>query len=420
MNQLMDKQAQRPLIVGIDWADCKHDLTIVDGRHVEHLQVDADPYAVEEVIAQLQSRAAGRKIAVCLEKGRVRIIYHLMHREDFVLYPVAPKQVARYRESFVSSSAKDDRGDSAYLARLLQERIDDLKPLRPDDPLTRRLALLCEYRRVLVNEKTRLIQQLTAKLKVYHPLPLLLPGKVGTPLILEFVRRFPDPRKAQKAHQLTLEKLFGRHGIKNEERVAQLIDQVRSTPLVTRDAALIEPTLILVRALLAQLKYLDKAIAEYEQEILCAMNRHPDAELFRALPGAGAALAPRLLTLYGSDRERYEHAEEVANGTGIAPVTVQSGKKRHVTRRRACPKFLLQTFHEFARCASLYCPWSGAYYRWQRSQGVAHHAALRKLATRWNRILFRMWKTSTPYDPDRYLNAMKAKNHPLLEFLITQ
>ncbi len=420
MNQLHDKQSPRPLLVGIDWADSKHDLTIVDGRRVEHLQVDADPYAVEELIAQLLARAAGRKIAVCLEKGRVRIIYHLMHREEFVLYLVAPKQVARYRESFVSSKAKDDRGDSAYLVRLLQERIDDLKPLRPDDSLTRKLALLCETRRDMVNEKTRLIQQLMAQLKVYHPLPLLLPGKLGSPLILEFVRRFPDPRKAQTAHKLTLEKMFGRHGIKNEERVAGLIDQVRSTPLVTRDAALIEPKVIRVRAWLGQLKHLDKAIAACDEEILAAMNRHPDAELFRALPGAGAALAPRLLTLYGADRERFDRAEDVANSTGIAPVTMQSGKKCLVKRRRACPKFLLQTFHEFARCAALYCPWSGAYYRWQRSQGVAHHAALRKLATRWNRILFRMWKTSTPYDPDRYLNAMKTKNHPLLEFLITR
>lgn len=381
--------------------------------------MDADPYAVEELIAQLLSRAAGRKIAVCLEKGRVRIIYHLMHRAEFVLYLVAPKQVARYRESFVSSKAKDDRGDSAYLVRLLQERIDDLKPLRPADPLTRKLALLCETRRKLVDEKTRLIQQLTAELKVYHPLPLLLPGKLASPRILEFVRRFPDPRKAQTAHKLTLEKMFGRHGIKDEARVAQLIDQVRSTPLVTRDAALIEPKVIRVRAWLGQLQHLDKAIAACDEEILAAMSRHPDAELFRALPGAGAALAPRLLALYGADRERFDRAEDVANSAGIAPVTMQSGKKRLVTRRRACPKFLLQTFHEFARCAALHCPWSGAYYRWQRSQGVAHHAALRKLATRWNRILFRMWKTSTPYDPDRYLNAMKAKNHPLLEFLIT-
>ncbi len=229
--------------------------------------------------------------------------------------------------------------------------------------------------------------------------------------------RFPDPRKARKAHKRTLEKLFRRHGYKDQERLDQLIEQVRGTPIVTGDAALIEPLVIFVRALITQLTCLDKAISQCEQEILIAMNRHPDAELFRGLPGAGAALAPRLLALYGSQRERYENAEEVANCTGIAPVTTQSGKKCLVTRRRACPKFLLQTFHEFARCASIYCPWSRAYYQWQRSKGVAHHASLRKLATRWNRILFRVWKTRTPYDPKRYMEPMKAKKHPLIAFL---
>lgn len=412
-------EQQDVLIVGIDWADSKHDLTIVDGSDTQHLRVDADPHAIEELINQLKKRAGGRKIAVCVEKARVRIIYHLIQRDDFILYPVNPKQAACYRDSFVSSGAKDDRADSAYLAQMLQERIDDMKPMRPNDPLTRRIALLSENRRSLVNEKTSLIQQLTAKLKLYHPLALMLPGKIDSELGREFVRRFADPRKAKKTHKMTLTKLFQRHGLKNEERIAELIDLVRNTPIVTSDASLIEPTIILVQAIIAQLKHIDKAIQTCEQEIALAMNKHPDAELFQPLPGAGAALAPRLLTLYGSDRDRYKNAEDVACYAGVAPVTIQSGKKRLVTRRRACPKFLLQTLHEFARCAAIYCPWSRAYYLWQRSKGVNHHATLRKLATRWNRILFTVWKTRTPYDQDRYMKAMKAKRHPIVEFLIT-
>lgn len=409
----------QPLIVGIDWADAKHDVTIIDGRKTQSVRIDADPHAIADFIARLKAQANGRKIAVCLEKARVRIIYHLIHHHEFVLYPVDPKQAARYRDSFVSSRAKDDRGDSALLARLLQERIDDLKPLQPDDPLTRRIALLCENRRELVNQKTSLIQRLTALLKLYHPLALMLPGKLDSALGREFTRRYADPRKAKKAHPLMLTKLFRRHGFKDEARLAELIKLVRNTPLVTTDAALIEPSLIVVKAIVGQLQSLEQAIETCEQEIATAMNQHPDAELFQALPGAGTALAPRLLMLYGSNRDRYANAEAVASYAGVAPVTTQSGKKRLVTRRRACPKFLLQTLHEFARGASLYCPWSRAYYQWQRDKGVGHHAALRKLATRWNRILFRVWKTRTPYDPDRYLNLMKAKKHPLTNFLTT-
>lgn len=165
-----------PLIVGIDWADAKHDLTIIDGSKRSHFRIKSDTEDVAEMIDRLTQIAAGRPIAVCLEKGRVRIIYHLMLHENITLYPVDPKQAARYRETFVSSGAKDDTRDSYYLARLLSERQADLRPLRPDDPLTRRISLLCQTRRQLVDDKTGVIQQLHAVLKMYFPLLLALPG----------------------------------------------------------------------------------------------------------------------------------------------------------------------------------------------------------------------------------------------------
>ena len=411
-----------PLFVGVDWADSKHDLTIIqDGRVIKHLRFDANPSDVEQIISELRQMAAGRKIAVCLEKGRVRIIYQLMLHQDIVLYPIDPKQVARYRESFKSSRAKDDCGDSFYLARLLQERFGDLNPMKPDDPLTRRIALLCETRRSVVNHKTGVIQQLSAKLKMYHPLALMLPVKqFDSEMVRDFVRRFPDPRTLKKTRKRTLVNFFALHGIKNPQRVSELIELIRQTPLATDDASLIEPLIILVQSLIKQLDLFDSTVQQCEQDIASSMNQHPDANLFRALPGAGAALAPRLLTLFGSDRERYTDADALSSYVGIAPVTTQSGRQRQVSRRRACPKFLLQTFHEFAGCARRYCPWSGAFYRWQRSKGVGHHAALRKLATRWARILFRVWQTREPYDAGRYLTSMQTKSHPLVAFLITE
>jgi len=294
-----------------------------------------------------------------------------------------------------------------------------LRPMQPDDPLTRRISLLCQTRRSLVDSKTGVIQQLCAMIKMYHPIVLMLPvGSLDTGLAREFIRRFPDPRKAKKANPQTLQKMLARHSIKDAQRVAEIIHTIRSTPLATSDAALIEPLVIHVKTLIQQLEKLEAGIESCEDEIARAMNKHPDAALFRSLPGAGAALAPRLLALFGSVRDRYASADDLSSYVGIAPVTHQSGKKRQVIRRHACPKFLLQTFHEFAGCARRFCPWSGAYYRWQRSKGVAHHAALRKLATRWARILFRIWQSREAYDAGRYMQSMEAKNHPLIAFLI--
>lgn len=301
---------------------------------------------------------------------------------------------------------------------MLHERRDQLRPFEPDDAPTRRIGQLCRARRRLVEQRTRLVQQLHGAVKTYFPLVLQLAGgDVRAPLAKELLRRWPDPRRLRRLHPQTLRKFFRRHGIRELEIIEQRIRTIRSQPLVTGDAAVLEPSAISVRALVAQIEVLDKAIAELDQKIGAAMDRHPDAPLFRALPGAGAALAPRLLAAFGSQRDRYQNADEVAILSGIAPVTRQSGKTRHVSRRRGCSKFLRQTFHEFANQARRWCPWSRAYYQLQGSRGMAHHAALRKLAIRWIRILYRVWLTRTPYDPARYLASLRAKNHPLLAYL---
>ena len=139
--------------------------------------------------------------------------------------------------------------------------------------------------------------------------------------------------------------------------------------------------------------------------------------LFGDLPGAGPALAPRLLAAFGTDRERFQSAGELQTLSGVAPVTKKSGRRRIVHRRWACPKFLLQTFHEFASCSAKRSSWARAFYLQQRAAGKGHHAALRSLAFKWIRILFRCWKTSTAYCEQRYLQTLRRKNAPLLAFL---
>jgi transposase len=415
-----DSSPQKPLIVGIDWADSKHDLTVLDGVGRLHFRINSDTQDVSEMIDKLNSIADGRPIAVCLEKGRVRIIYHLMLHENITLYPVDPKQAARYRESFASSGAKDDNRDSYYLARMLHERQADLRPLKPDDPLTRKISLLCQTRRQLVDDKTAVIQQLHAVLKMYFPLLLALPGtRLDGGLKLEIMRRWPDPRKFQKLHRLTLGKLLRRHRCGKDDQIADLLETIRSTSLVTTDSSLIEPLAIRVRTLAEQIKTIDKGIEQLETEIESAMKQHPDAKLFTSLPGAGAALAPRLLAALGSDRDRWANASELGSYSGILPVTRQSGKTKHVSRRRACPSYLKQTFHEFADCARKHCDWSRAYYQLQRAGGMAHHAAVRKLASRWQRILLSVWKSRTSYDDSRYTEIMKRKLPALIPYLPT-
>jgi hypothetical protein len=65
------------------------------------------------------------------------------------------------------------------------------------------------------------------------------------------------------------------------------------------------PQALLVQALVAQLRVTLEAMGSFDQAIAERGQKHPDCALFAAWPGAGAALASRLLGAFGEQRERY-------------------------------------------------------------------------------------------------------------------
>jgi transposase len=131
--------------------------------------------------------------------------------------------------------------------------------------------------------------------------------------------------------------------------------------------------------------------------------------------GAGCTrFAPRLLCAFGEDRERYHDAKELQRYAGVAPVTESSGNSHWVHWRFKCPAFLRQSFVEWAAETIPRSYWAGAFYAQQRARGASHQAALRALAFKWIRILFRCWKDRTLYDESQYLKALQRRRAPLL------
>ena len=130
---------------------------------------------------------------------------------------------------------------------------------------------------------------------------------------------------------------------------------------------------------------------------------------FTARARAGSALAPRLLAALGSQRNRYGSAEEVQKHSGIAPVMERSGKKKWIHFRWAAPKFLRQSFHEWAGRSIAQSKWARAYYEQQRQRGKGHHAAVRALAFKWIRVAFRCWKNGVAYDESMYLTTLARR-----------
>jgi len=417
--------------IGIDWADQKHDVVLrsaSEPHKVEHRVIEHKVEALQEWIGQLQQRFGGRgKILVCLEQSRGALIYHLMGYEFFELYPVNPKQLARYRETFSPGGAKDDGPDAELLCELLYCHRDRLRAWKPDSVLTRKLAFFNEDRREAVDERTRLSNTIKSQLKVYFPLALeLLDQDTSTALAADLLLRWPSLEALQKQIPHQLRKFFYAHHCRGESTMLRRLQLIQQAQALTQDSAVIEPAAFHIQVLARQLKSLLADIGRYDQKIAQLFAAHPDRFLFDNLPGAGRVLAPRLLSALGSNPKRWASALEIATLYGIAPVRRASGqksgqkgkkakkgqKKASVLFRQACPKFLRQSFHEFAACSIRYCGWAKALYEAQRAQGNGHHAAVRVVAFKWIRILFACCKHRTPYDPERYLQALQQRGSP--------
>ncbi len=79
------------------------------------------------------------------------------------------------------------------------------------------------------------------------------------------------------------------------------------------------------------------------------------------------------------------------------------------------PTFMRQTFVEWAGQTINKSFWAGEYYRQQREKGAMHQAAVRSLAFKWIRIVYRCWKSGITYDESRYLKALERRGSPLLK-----
>lgn len=421
----MSREGDYAAFVGVDWADEEHAFCVlpVKGGPAWRGTIKQQPEAIAAWVAQLREQFGGRPVVVCLEQSRGALIYGLMQYEFLHLCPINPAQLAAYRKALCPSGAKDDPTDAELAAQFVRDHGDHLRVWRPDDEITRALSMLTEQRRDWVQQRVGLENQLRQRLKETYPQALqLFQGDLHAERCRAFLAKFPTLKELQRASPRQLAQWFPKHRRRADDPPAEelhreQVQAIRQAMPLTKDRAVLEHARLVICHVVAQIRLLNLAIAECEQKIAALFAEHPDRDVFASFLGAGEALAPRLAAAFGTDREKFQNAQEIQQLSGIAPVTRASGKKRVVQCRWACPKFLRQTFHEFARCSTKFSAWAQAYLQMRRDAGIPYHVIIRSLAFKWQRILFRCWKNRQPYDEQRYLQSLRAKNSKLLPFL---
>ena len=248
--------------------------------------------------------------------------------------------LAKYRQAFVPSQAKDDPTDAELALELLTRHPERFNPLQPQSANMRRLAYLVEQRRVIVTDRVRFTNRIGNALKQYYPQVLEWFDHYDTVVFCEFLTRWPTLKQVQRARASTLERFFWQHHVHRPALIESRIHAIKEAKALTNDDVVIDVYALQVLGLVEQI-----------QATLGALKR----------------------------------LDEVI--ADLASVTERSGTKSWVHWRWQCPMFVRQTFVEWAEKTVTRSYWAGLFYRRQRDKGKGHQAAVRALAFKWIRIL---------------------------------
>ena len=415
MKTTQEVKTAQSVWVGIDWGDQEHAVAIVSA-HAEVLDTfgisntPAGYRALDEQLARYQ-----KVEGVAMEATRHPLLLHLLKKE-ISLYLINPKMSKAWRDTETISGAKSDKRDGITLARGLGLRHTELRPVVQGDAAFRRLALLCEKECHLIEQRTALVLELISLLKVYYPAALLFFNDWTRPAAWDFLKRFPNAYTFAHAQTSTVIAFLKGHRMGYSEHWKKRVQN--------RDAAIDWPKhpeediyAINIKAIVGQLRALEAVLRQFRREIETHFDTLPQAQVIASLPGAGPKLAPRLTAMVGSPQVQEGGLEALRGHSGIAPVTVQSGKRKVVIVRHMCNKAWRNTMHLFAWCSTRFSRWASAFYRYRKACGDTHSSALRKLADKWMKILHRMLQTQEQYDEARYLQALERHNGPLWQFM---
>jgi len=401
------------LWVGLDWGDKQHSFIWQDrSGHSEEGTLEHSPENLHQWIKSLGERAGGRPVRLALETTHSPVVHALVQYPWLEIYPINPVTSARYRTAFTPSGATDDLPDARILLELVRDHADKLRPLRQPDPLTLQLGGLVEARRDLVDRRTALTNRLTSLLKSYYPQALLLVDNLNSALAIALLRRWPNVIDLKAAKPGVLQRFYYQHQVRSEDLVQARLDLIAKTVALTTEEARLSVAQMQLQQLLDELEVLRKHVARFDTQIKKVFASHPEASLFRDLPGAGPQLAPRLCVAFGTDRTLYPDPSSMQKYLGVAPVREKSGNQLWTHWRWRAPVFPRQSLVEWAGQTVRYCGWARVYYERMLKKGKKHAAILRALAFKWIRILWKCWQQRTPYDEARYAKQLLHRKSP--------
>jgi transposase len=405
------------LYVGNDWAEDHHDVEIQDqtGRRLSKARLPeglAGVARLHELIAEqlaagddaddgldvgIEADAGPEQVLIGIETDRGPWVQALV-AAGYRVYPINPRQVARYRERHANAGAKSDARDAHTLADMVRTDGHQLRPMAGDSPEAAAVKVLARAHQRLIGERVRHQLRLRSALRDYFPAALAAFDDLAAPDALELLGKAPDPRSAARLTRAQISAALRRARRRDIETKAMAIAAALREPQLTQPEPVVAAFAAVTRTLTAVIAMLSGQIDRLATQLTAAFDAHPDAAIYRSQPGLAAVLGPRVLGEFGDDPGRYADARARRNFAGTSPITRQSGKKKTVHARFVHNDRLIDALCRQAQGALSGSPGARAYYDRQRARGLGHQAALRQLANRLVGILHGCLRTRTLYD----------------------
>src|SRR5437762_1138965 len=192
------------------------------GRKVGSLRIDHNPQGLAKLnsfLEQIIGDEPKEQMACIIETTHGLLIAHLLET-GWPVYPVNPRTVDRRRSA---SGAKTDIIDAYLLAKTGRADLADLHRLTPDSEKVSELKLLTRDQDALIRMQTRLVNQLTACLKVYYPVALELFTKLPQKSTLRFLQTYPTPQAAMAVSAEQIQQVLRQAKHSNPTAVAATI-----------------------------------------------------------------------------------------------------------------------------------------------------------------------------------------------------
>jgi len=389
------------IFVGDDWAEDHHDVHVMDlaGTRLAARRLPEGLAGISRLHELLAEHAdEPGQVVVGIETDRGLWVQALI-AAGYQVYAINPLAAARYRDRHQVSGAKSDPGDAKVLADLVRTDRHNHRLVAGDSDQAEAIKVLARGHQNLIWARTRQTNALRSALREYYPAALEAFTDLHDRDALAVLGRAPSPQQGARLSRTAIRTVLARGGRqRNLDNRAEQIQAILRRPELTAPNPVAAAYAATTTAAVGIITELNRQIADLEAQLAADFEQHPDADIYRSLPGLGVVLGARVLGEFGDDPNRYADTKSRKNYAGTSPLTVASGRKRAVLARHVRNRRLYDAIDAWAFCAISTSPGCHAFYDHRRAVGDLHHQALRALGNRLVGILHGCLRHHTQYD----------------------